>query len=186
MRASSVKPLAFAKSLSTTTVAEAPSLKPGAFPAVTVQPSWNAGISFASVSIVESPRKPVLLFSRNPELLGDNLRLVTHVNILKSAPQTIMNDRVYNLAIAHAVPRARLRQQVRSIAHALHAAGHKRLLIARAYRLRRQHHSLQAGATHLIHSKRRNIDRKPGVNRGLSRRRLSNTRRDHIPHNNFV
>ncbi len=131
-------------------------------------------------------RKPVLLFSRNPELLGNNLRLVTHVNILKSAPQTIMNDRVYNLAIAHAVPRARLRQQVRSIAHALHAAGHKRLLIARAYRLRRQHHSLQAGATDLIHSKRRNIDRKPRVNRGLSRRRLSNTRRDYIPHNNFV
>ena len=118
----------------------------------------------------------VLLFSCNPKLLGDNLRLAAHVDILKGAPQPILYNRVYNLAIAHAVPRTRFRQQVRSIAHALHAASHKCLFIAHAYRLRRQHHGLQARATDLIHGKRWNIVRKPRVKRGLSRGSLSNAR----------
>ncbi len=39
-----------------TTTAEAPSLMPGALPAVTVPPSLKAGRSFASVSIVVSRR----------------------------------------------------------------------------------------------------------------------------------
>ena len=56
-RASGVIPCAFAKASEDTTSALAPSLRPGAFPAVTVPPSFrNTGLSLASVSTLVSFR----------------------------------------------------------------------------------------------------------------------------------
>ena len=56
MRASAVRPFAWAVSDAHTTSAAAPSLTPGALPAVTVPPSRNAGLSLPSASSEVSSR----------------------------------------------------------------------------------------------------------------------------------
>jgi hypothetical protein len=56
MRARGVRPSAFAVSAEVTTRAAAPSLTPGALPAVTVPPSRKAGLSRASASSDVSSR----------------------------------------------------------------------------------------------------------------------------------
>jgi hypothetical protein len=57
IRAIGVSPCALANASEATTSALEPSLSPGAFPAVTVPPSFrNAGLSFASVSTLVSFR----------------------------------------------------------------------------------------------------------------------------------
>ena len=56
IRASGRRPSARARSASTSSTADAPSLIPDAFPAVTVPPSRNAGRSRASASAVVSAR----------------------------------------------------------------------------------------------------------------------------------
>ena len=55
-RASGFRPSSRARSASTSSTADAPSLMPGALPAVTVPPSRNAGRSFASASADVSAR----------------------------------------------------------------------------------------------------------------------------------
>ena len=159
-----------------TTSAAAPSLTPGALPAVTVPSFLNAGFRARSVSMVVSSRgdssllnKPggapfffagistgticslkrhsfmaltalrcefsgvfVLLFARDPVLLGNILAGVAHVIVVVNVPQAVMNHRVDDLLIAQTESFARVRQKIRSIGHALHAAGDDHVLNCRS------------------------------------------------------
>src|SRR5947209_8459502 len=96
--------------------------------------------------------------------------------ILKGAPETIMHDGIYYFPIAHTVARASFCQQVGSIAHALHAARYKGLVVACTDRLGCEHDGLQARATNFINGKGWQIVRQARVNSGLACGRLTDAR----------
>ena len=97
-----------------------------------------------------------------------------------------MHDGIYYFPIAHAVACASFRQQVGSIAHALHAACHKGLVVAGTDRLGGQHDRLQTRATHFIDGKGRKIVWQASMNGGLASRRLTDAGGDDVAHDNFV
>src|SRR2546421_12745315 len=100
--------------------------------------------------------------------------------ILKGAPETIVHNGIYYFPIAHAIACASLQQQVGSIAHALHAAGYKGLVVASTNRLGGEHNGFQARATNLVDGKGRKIVRQASMNGGLACRRLTNASRDDV------
>ena len=97
-----------------------------------------------------------------------------------------MDHRVDDLAVAHAQPFAHARQQVRRVAHRLHAAGDRDVDVAGGDALRREHHRLQARAAHLVDRQRRDAIGQPAVERRLPRRVLAEAGRDDVAHDAFV
>src|SRR5579883_1998364 len=81
-----------------------------------------------------------------------------HVAVIEDIPQAILNHLINYLPVAHAVAEACLLQQVRSAAHALHAASKHHFVIAQAYRLSREYDAFQAAAADLVHSHRRDVN----------------------------
>ena len=228
MRTSGAMPSARAFSSDITTSAAAPSLTPGAFPAVTVPSFLNAGFSAPSASTVVSSRtgssrsttigrafllrngdrqdlvgEPalpggvgglamagrgvgVLLGAPDGILLGDHLARHAHVALLEAAPETVVDQRVDQLPVAHAQPFAHARQQIRRVAHRLHAAGDGNLDVAGRDALRREHHRLEPGAADLVDRQRRDVIGKPAVQRRLPRRVLAVARLDDVAHDALV
>src|SRR5262249_52975490 len=74
-------------------------------------------------------------------------------------------------------------EQVRAVAHRLHATRHRDLDVADGNALRGEHHRLQPRAAHLADRQRRDVVREPAVERRLPCRRLPQTGRDDIPEN---
>src|SRR5207248_10659592 len=104
-------------------------------------------------TLVTLQRVLVLLVTSDTELFSDDLGFFTHMYILKGAPETIMHDGIGYFSIAHPVARASLQQQVGGIAHALHAASYKGLVIASTDRLGGKHNCFQTGATDVVDGK---------------------------------
>ena len=94
-----------------------------------------------------------------PVMLGDDLAGVAHVALLERAPQAVVDHRVDDLAVAHAQSLAHARQQVRAVAHRLHAAGDGDVDVAGADALVGEHHRLQARAADLVDRERGDADR---------------------------
>src|SRR5579864_8971487 len=115
----------------------------------------------------------VLLLACHTKLFGDDLGFVAHMNVFKSAPETIMYNGIDHLGITHAIAGARLGQQVGRITHTLHAPGHERLGIPSANSLGREHNSLESRATDFVDSKGRKIVGQTSMNSRLARRSLS-------------
>src|SRR6266700_40608 len=113
----------------------------------------QAGSIGSGSPLVTLLRVLVLLVTGDTELFSDDLGLFTHMYILKGAPETIMPDCIDYFSIAHPVARASLQQQVGGIAHALHAARYKGLVIASTDRLGGKHNGFQAGATDVVDGK---------------------------------
>ena len=118
--------------------------------------------------------------------LGDHLAGVAHVALLEGAPQPVVDHRVDDLAGAHAPAFPRVRQQVGSAAHRLHAAGDDDVHVADGDALGGEHHRLQAGAAHLVDGQRRDVVGQAAAKRGLSRGVLSETGADHVAHDALV
>ena len=114
-------------------------------------------------------RVVVLRFAADVVLLGDDLAGVAHVALLERAPQAVVDHRVDDLAVAHAQPFAHARQQVRAVAHRLHAAGDRDVDVADANALIGEHHGLQARAAHLVDRQRRDVVGQAAVERRLPR-----------------
>src|SRR2546421_12706306 len=95
--------------------------------------------------------------------------------ILKGAPETIMHDGIDYFSIAHPVARTSLQQQVGGVAHALHAACYKGLVVASADRLGGKHNGFQAGSTDLVDGKGGQIMWHGSIECGVGCRRFSDT-----------
>jgi len=94
--------------------------------------------------------KVILGLARDVAFACAQFRRVAHVEIVVHIPEAVLDHGIGQLAVPQPVTGARLVQQIRRIAHALHAPGHHDIGIADHDRLRRQHHRLQAGAAHLV------------------------------------
>ena len=229
MRASGARPSDLARSAAITTSAEAPSLTPGALPAVTVPSFLNAGFSAAerlrrscrresTSSRSNDERVAFLLRNRDRQdlvgevavggrarrllmaargvlvlrgaadvvVLGDHLAGVAHVALLERAPEAVVDHRVDDLAVAHAQAVAHARQQVRAVAHRLHAAGDGDVDVADADALVREHHRLQSRAAHLVDRQRRDVIGQAAVQRRLPRGVLAEPGGHDVAHDAFV
>ena len=96
-------------------------------------------------------------------VLGDDLAGVAHVALLERAPQAVVDHRVDELAVAHAQAFAHARQQVRAVAHRLHAAGDRDVDVAGANALGGQHHGLEPRAAHLVDGQRGDVIGEPAA-----------------------
>src|SRR5947208_870821 len=128
----------------------------------------------------------VLFLARDPVLPGEEFRAVPHVQILIGVQQPIFQDDIDNLVVTQPVPGAGPRQQVGGGAHVLHPACHDDVSVACGDGLGRQHHRLQAGAAHLVDGGRRDGCRQSGIQRGLTPRRLPQSRAQHISNDDLV
>jgi hypothetical protein len=66
----------------------------------------------------------VLRLTSDAAFAGHDFAGITHVPVLEAAPEAVVDHRVDHLAVTHAQTLACARQQVRRVAHRLHAAGH--------------------------------------------------------------
>src|SRR6516225_6392963 len=203
-----------ALSAEVTISAAAPSLVPGALPAVTVPPGLKAGLSLAKASRVVSARGDssawnnllakaaaldgvhcpamtlagvcVLALARDAVLLGYQFARHAHVEVFIGIPQPILDHGVQSLGVAEAIALAELREKVRGIAHGLHAAGHHGFHVARPDALCGERHSLQPGAAHLVDRHGRHARVEPALQPCLACRVLPQPRLDHVAHDDFV
>ena len=119
-------------------------------------------------------------------VLGHDLAGVPHVALLERAPQPVVDHRVDDLAVAHAQPVAHPRQQVRAVAHRLHAAGDRHVDVAHRDRLVGEHHRLQSRPADFVDGERGDVIGQAAAQRRLARRILSEAGRDDVAHDAFV
>src|SRR5262245_5982249 len=99
-------------------------------------------------------------------------RGLAHVPILESATEAVLNHGIDNLLIAILPAVADAEEQIRCLAHALHAAGDKEVRIPSPNGLRCQHRRLESRTAHLVNGVGSNTFRKSGLERRLSCRIL--------------
>jgi hypothetical protein len=73
---------------------------------------------------VAAQRILVLLLASDAALFGDRFGAHAHVVVVPWRPQAVVDNRILERGGAHAIAEAGLGQQVRALAHALHATGH--------------------------------------------------------------
>ena len=93
---------------------------------------------------------------------------------------------IKHLLMPHPVAGTRLRHQIRGIAHAFHPTRDHDLGGTRQQRIVREDGGLHGRATHLVDCCARGREWQPGLQRGLSRRRLALARRQHTAEDRLV
>ena len=93
---------------------------------------------------------------------------------------------VDDLLVAHPVTGTRLRQQVRRIAHAFHAAGCHDVVRTRRQQVVGKHRRFHARSAHLVDGSAAGRQRQSRSERGLSRWRLALSGREHAAHDDFL
>ena len=122
----------------------------------------------------------VLILAREAVLRRDHVAAVAHVEVLVRIPEAVVDHRVDDLAVAHAVAAARLGQHVGRVGHALHAARDDDLRVADQDLAARVHHRLQSRAAHLVHRDRADRDGQPRLDHRLARGRLTHAGGQHV------
>ena len=127
----------------------------------------------AAGGLLVTPRRVLVLRARvDAVVLGDDLAGAAHVALLERAPQPVADHRVDERRVPHAQPFARARQQVRAVAHRLHAAGDGDVDVADGDALGGEHDRLESGAAHLVDGERGDVIGQPAAERRLPRRVL--------------
>ena len=128
-----------------------------------------------------------MFFAGHVELGGDVFRRDSHVVVVEGAPQTILDHRVNDFAVAHPVTPASLAvQNIRCLTHAFGSTGNDDFGIIGHNRLHGEVDGFQAGAANLIYSKRRNYIRNAGLDCALPCNILSQSRLQNIAENNLI
>ncbi len=131
----------------------------------------------ASARRTDSAEECVLFRARECVLVGGRFGEVPHHVAVVGVLQTVEKHVVQHLLVTHAVAAARLGQQVRCIAHGLHAAGHHDVRRAGPHQVVCQHGGLHAGAADLVDGGAANAGGQSRGKRGLARGRLAERRR---------
>src|SRR3989442_515072 len=92
----------------------------------------------------------VLAFAIDVIFARDDLTGIPHVALLERTPQAVADHRVDDLPVSHAETFARPLEQVRAVAHRLHAARDHDLGIANFDGLVRQHDGFEPRSADLV------------------------------------
>ena len=137
--------------------------------------SWLFAASSSCCARVMSPR------------VGDVLLgAAAHVHRVERAPQAVVDHRVDDRVVAHAVAGARAGEDVRRTRHRLHAAGDDDLGVARRDHLVGEVDRVDARQADLVDGHRGHAHRDARVDRGLARGDLALAGLEHLAHEDVV
>ncbi len=131
-------------------------------------------------------RVRVLVGARHPVDLGDDFAGHPHVAVFERAPEAVVDDRVDNGAVTHAQAFADARQEIRRVAHRLHAARDRDVDVAGGNALGGQHDGLQSGAADLVDGEGGDALVQAAVERGLTSGILTVPRLEDVAHDALV
>ena len=100
--------------------------------------------------------------------------------------ESVQEHRVFDVAVTHAQPMARLREQVRCVRHTFHAAAHEHARAAGADEVDAEHRRLHAGTADFVHSGRATRVGQSRKASGLARRRLLDASTDDVADDDLV
>ena len=128
----------------------------------------------------------ILIRARHVVARRHLFRSDAHMRQADRAGQPLVEHRVDDLAVPHAVAPARPFQQIRRIGHRLGPARHDRVHVADANRLDRVHDRLKSGTAHPVDRLAGHLDRQPGFQARLPRdvhavARLQHAAHDRVP-----
>jgi len=109
-----------------------------------------------------------------------------HMHIVERVPEAVVDHGVHHLAVAHAQAFADLEEEVRAIAHGLHAAGDGNVDVAGCDALRGEHHGFEPRTADLVDRERAHGNWEPAAQSSLTCRRLAHTGAHHVAHEAFV
>ncbi|MNS65827.1 hypothetical protein D3C72_990090 [compost metagenome] len=145
-----------------------------------------AGLVGGVGELVAAGRPLVHGLTGHAELLGDVGAVDAHVDVVEGAPQAVVDHRVDQFAVAHAVAVAGLLEQVRRVGHALHAAGDEDLALAHALEGVGHGHGAQARGADLVDGQGRGGHGQTGGDRRLAGRDLAEAGLQHGAHQDVV
>ncbi len=143
------------------------------------------------ICLLRSPKrvncKIILRFAGKLIFLGALLGEAPHqpafvVGVLEPVVEHVVD----HLGVAHAIPGARLRQEVGRVGHRFHAAGHDDFICSASQEIVREHRRLHSRAAHLVHGRAARGEGQTGAERGLARRRLALPCGQHAAHDHFL
>ena len=135
---------------------------------------------------VGEEREAILILAGDAVLLGDELGGLAHVEVVVDVPEAVVDHRVDCGGIPHTEAGARLREQVGSVGHRLHAAGDDDVRIAGLDGLRGERDGAQARAADHVDGDGADFGRKSAEERGLARGILAESCRNNVAHDAFV
>ena len=109
-----------------------------------------------------------------------------HVQLVEGRGEPVEDHRVDQRAVAEPVAEARLLEEVRRVRHRLHPAGDDELGVAGADHRVGDLDRADRRRAHLVDRVRRRLDRQPGADRRLPRRRLAGARLQHLAHDHVL
>ncbi len=115
----------------------------------------------------------VLLFAGDAVFCSDHLRGCAHVEVVVCVPQAVVDHRVDESAVAHAIAGAGLREQIGRVGHRLHAAGDDDFRVACLDGLGGERDGAKTRAADLIHGEGAGFGRDAGVDGSLTGRVLA-------------
>ena len=140
---------------------------------LTVTGTISSGRRPSSVALiaqlVAAQRPAVEVGPRHLELVGDLAGLLEHLLAAERVAQAVVDHRVDRLGVAHAEAEARLLEQVRRVAHRLHAAGDADVEVAGADRGVEDPGRAHAGRADLVDRLRGDLLRDAGLDLRLAR-----------------
>ena len=137
-------------------------------------------------ALVRAQRPPVLLLARDAELAGDEGRLLDHVLVVEGRGEPVVDHQVDQRAVAEPVAEARLLQRVRRVRHRLHPARDDDLHVTGADHLVGDLDRADRRGADLVDRVRGQLDRQPGSDRRLARRRLARAALQHLAHDRVL
>ncbi len=136
--------------------------------------------------LVRAQRPAVHVRARHLELVADLGRLDEHLLARERVGEPVVDHRVEHLRVAHAVAEARLRQQVGSLGHRLHAAADADLHVAGADRLVEDHRRAQPRRADLVDRLRGDLLGDAGLDLRLARGDLPLPGLQHLAHDDVL
>ena len=144
------------------------------------------GVLRSSSTSLRARRPRVLRLARDLELAGDTRGLHDHVISVEGRGQPVEDHVVENLAVAEPVAEPRIRQEVRRLRHRLHPARDDDIVLAGADHQIGERDRPDRRRADLVDRVGRNLDRDPGTDRGLARRRLPDSGLEHLSHDDVA
>ena len=128
----------------------------------------------------------VLIRAGDAVLRSEVFRGDAHVVAVEDFPKAVLDHLVDEGAVAHAIARARLVEEVGRLAHGLRSAGHDDLGVPRLDLLSRVRDGAKAGAADHVDGHSGLFDREAGLDRYLTGYVLSQARLEDAAQENFV
>jgi hypothetical protein len=137
-------------------------------------------------ALVAAQRPLVEVRAGHLELVADRRRLFEHLLAAERVAQAVLDHRVQGLGVAHAEAAAGAGQQVRRLAHRLHAAADRDLEVPGAHGLVDHAHGAHAAGAHLVDRLGGDLDRDAGLDLRLARGDLALSGLQHGAHHDVL